>query len=122
MSVFALRVESRFPIEKTLIFRMRTRSMITGSLILKPVFSIHLTSQFCYVCILEWSKVKAECPLCKQSFKSIIHSVVSMDQYEQYYVPPPVPAPSDSPEDHNDFLRSLRLFDWDLGESWGGSE
>lgn len=44
-----------------------------------------------------------------------------MDQYEQYYVPPPVPAPSDSPEDHNDFLRSLRLFDWDLGTSFGTS-
>ena len=69
--------------------------------------------QFCYVCILEWSKVKAECPLCKQSFKSIIHSVVSMDNYEQYYVPTPPPAdPSDSPDD--DFMRSLRLYDWGI--------
>ena len=45
--------------------------------------------QFCYVCLLEWSKVKAECPLCKQTFKSIIHNVRSYDDYDQYYLPRP---------------------------------
>lgn len=29
--------------------------------------------QFCYRCLLEWSKIKAECPLCKQVFRSIIY-------------------------------------------------
>lgn len=45
--------------------------------------------QFCYVCLLEWSKVKAECPLCKQTFKSIIHNVKSYKDYDQYHIPRP---------------------------------
>lgn len=31
-------------------------------------------------------QIKAECPLCKQTFKSIIHNVRSMDKYEEYKV------------------------------------
>ncbi|XP_026758882.1 E3 ubiquitin-protein ligase Topors-like [Galleria mellonella] len=42
--------------------------------------------QFCFKCLLTWSKVKAECPLCKQNFKSIIHNVRSNHQYEEYMV------------------------------------
>lgn len=42
--------------------------------------------QFCFVCLLEWSKVKAECPLCKVAFDSIIHNVRSQDDYDQYHV------------------------------------
>ncbi|XP_013197202.2 E3 ubiquitin-protein ligase Topors [Amyelois transitella] len=42
--------------------------------------------QFCFTCLLTWSKVKAECPLCKQNFKSIIHNVRSNHQYEEYMV------------------------------------
>lgn len=45
--------------------------------------------QFCFVCLVEWSKVKAECPLCKQSFKSIVHNVRSYDDYDQYHIPTP---------------------------------
>lgn len=45
--------------------------------------------QFCFVCLVEWSKVKAECPLCKQSFKSIVHNVRSYDDYDQYHIPRP---------------------------------
>lgn len=45
--------------------------------------------QFCFVCLLEWSKVKAECPLCKQSFKSIVHNVRSYKDYDQYELPRP---------------------------------
>ena len=41
---------------------------------------------FCFVCLQEWSKQKAECPLCKQKFKSIIHNVRSLDDYDQYYI------------------------------------
>ena len=44
--------------------------------------------QFCFKCLCEWSKVKPECPLCKQTFKSIIHNVKSIDQFEEYHVPP----------------------------------
>ncbi|KAH6940980.1 hypothetical protein HPB50_011544 [Hyalomma asiaticum] len=42
--------------------------------------------QFCFACLAEWAKVKAECPLCKQRFKSIIHSVRSLEDYDQYFV------------------------------------
>ena len=44
---------------------------------------------FCFVCLMEWSKVKAECPLCKQPFKSIVHNVRSLDDYDQYHIPRP---------------------------------
>ena len=43
---------------------------------------IHLDA-FCYFCILQWSEIVQTCPLCKSSFTSIIHSVKSMDNYQQ---------------------------------------
>ncbi|XP_004930051.1 E3 ubiquitin-protein ligase Topors [Bombyx mori] len=42
--------------------------------------------QFCFNCLVTWSKVKAECPLCKQNFKSIIYNVRANQQYEEYQV------------------------------------
>ncbi|XP_077295864.1 uncharacterized protein LOC143918066 isoform X2 [Arctopsyche grandis] len=48
--------------------------------------------QFCFDCLVRWSKIKAECPLCKQPFKSIIHSVRSNDSYDKYDIAPPVPS------------------------------
>lgn len=42
--------------------------------------------QFCFACLLQWSKIKTECPLCKQTFKSIIHNVRSNEDYDQYHV------------------------------------
>ncbi|XP_076004269.1 topoisomerase I binding, arginine/serine-rich a [Genypterus blacodes] len=44
--------------------------------------------KFCFRCIHEWSKNKAECPLCKQPFNSIFHSVKSDQDYKQYYLKP----------------------------------
>lgn len=41
---------------------------------------------FCFTCLLEWSKIKAECPLCKQSFNSIIHNIRSESDYDVYYL------------------------------------
>lgn len=52
-------------------------------------FSDSCMHQFCFKCLLEWSKVKAVCPLCKQPFKSIIHNVKSNVEYDQHFVPPP---------------------------------
>ncbi|XP_077981056.1 uncharacterized protein LOC144436206 [Glandiceps talaboti] len=43
---------------------------------------------FCFVCLQEWSKVKATCPLCKTPFRSIIHNIKSNEMYDQYYLPP----------------------------------
>ncbi|XP_054719042.1 E3 ubiquitin-protein ligase Topors-like [Uloborus diversus] len=44
---------------------------------------------FCFTCLVEWSKIKAECPLCKQRFKSIVHNVRSARDYDQYHIQPP---------------------------------
>jgi hypothetical protein len=42
---------------------------------------------FCFECLREWAKVRAICPLCKQAFTSIIHSVRSFSDYEQTPIP-----------------------------------
>ncbi|XP_066245871.1 uncharacterized protein [Euwallacea similis] len=52
-------------------------------------FSNSCMHQFCFQCLLEWSKIKAECPLCKQSFKSIIHNVKSNEEYDEHIVEAP---------------------------------
>lgn len=44
---------------------------------------------FCYFCILQWSEIVRTCPLCKSSFTSIIHSVKSMDNYQQHFLSKP---------------------------------
>ena len=41
---------------------------------------------FCYACILEWSKVRAICPLCKQPFQLITHERYSGDIVEEVRV------------------------------------
>ncbi|XP_021164127.2 topoisomerase I binding, arginine/serine-rich a [Fundulus heteroclitus] len=42
--------------------------------------------KFCFRCILEWSKNKPECPLCKQPFGSIYHSIKSDQDFQKYEV------------------------------------
>lgn len=44
--------------------------------------------KFCFRCIHEWSKNKAECPLCKQPFNSIYHSIKSEKDFKKYDLPP----------------------------------
>ncbi|XP_077550584.1 E3 ubiquitin-protein ligase Topors-like [Haemaphysalis longicornis] len=53
---------------------------------------------FCFICLAEWTKVKAECPLCKQRFNSIYHRVLSVDDYEQCYVSELQRAPESTTE------------------------
>ncbi|XP_053145736.1 E3 ubiquitin-protein ligase Topors-like [Hemicordylus capensis] len=43
--------------------------------------------RFCFVCILEWSDRKAECPLCKQRFHSFFHTIRSDTDFEEYIIP-----------------------------------
>lgn len=52
-------------------------------------FSDSCMHQFCFQCLLEWSRIKAECPLCKQPFKSIIHNVKSNEEYDEHVVETP---------------------------------
>ena len=86
--------------------------------------------KFCFVCLLEWSKVRPVCPLCKSKFKSIIHNIKSDDDYDSYKLPEPPPRPYDGAitidgnvdhEEarrfryrttmpiHNDFLQQMRI-------------
>lgn len=58
----------------------------------KEVYCLHIfylnclfSDAFCYFCILQWSEIVRTCPLCKSSFSSIIHSVKSMDNYQQVH-------------------------------------
>eukprot|EP01129_Flabellula_baltica_P008591 TRINITY_DN3425_c0_g1_i1.p1 TRINITY_DN3425_c0_g1~~TRINITY_DN3425_c0_g1_i1.p1 ORF type:complete len:353 (-),score=76.70 TRINITY_DN3425_c0_g1_i1:6-914(-) len=42
---------------------------------------------FCYYCILQWSKVTQECPLCKCPFSSLIHSINPITRdYKRYFI------------------------------------
>lgn len=61
-------------------------SICLGKLI-NTSFTDSCLHQFCFNCLLQWSKIKTECPLCKQTFKSIIHNVRSEEDYDQYHVP-----------------------------------
>uniref|UniRef100_A0A8C2Q2A4 E3 ubiquitin-protein ligase Topors n=1 Tax=Cyprinus carpio TaxID=7962 RepID=A0A8C2Q2A4_CYPCA len=45
--------------------------------------------RFCFHCIYEWSKNKAECPLCKQPFHSIFHSVKGENDFKEFVLRPP---------------------------------
>ncbi|XP_045904024.1 topoisomerase I binding, arginine/serine-rich a [Micropterus dolomieu] len=44
--------------------------------------------KFCFRCIHEWSKNKAECPLCKQPFNSIYHSIKSEQDFKKFDLQP----------------------------------
>ncbi|KAJ8262236.1 hypothetical protein GJAV_G00164140 [Gymnothorax javanicus] len=44
--------------------------------------------KFCFRCIHEWSKNKAECPLCKQPFNSIFHSIKAENDFKEYVLRP----------------------------------
>ncbi|KXJ84531.1 E3 ubiquitin-protein ligase Topors [Aedes albopictus] len=52
--------------------------------------------QFCYRCLLEWSKIKAECPLCKQAFRSIIYTRKTYGHYQEHKISiaPPASPPN----------------------------
>ncbi|XP_017125902.1 E3 ubiquitin-protein ligase Topors [Drosophila elegans] len=58
----------------------------------RKCFTDSCMHQFCFKCLCEWSKIKPECPLCKQPFKTIIHNVRTLDDYDRY------PVQSSSPD------------------------
>ncbi|XP_005105530.1 mucin-4 [Aplysia californica] len=63
-------------------------------------FTSSCAHSFCFVCLKQWSKVKAECPLCKQPFTSIFHNIRSNQSYDIYDLPL---NPTRQPE-YNNFL------------------
>ncbi|KAE8632667.1 hypothetical protein XENTR_v10001620 [Xenopus tropicalis] len=56
--------------------------------------------RFCFRCIQEWAKNKAECPLCKQPFYSIFHSVKAEDDFKEYVLRPTMNGSFASPDGH----------------------
>lgn len=46
---------------------------------------------FCFSCLKEWCKVKAECPLCKMPIHSIFYNIRSDSEYDEYKISMPKP-------------------------------
>lgn len=84
-------------------------SICLGKLV-NTSFTDSCLHQFCFTCLVQWSKIKTECPLCKQTFKSIIHNVRSEMDYDQYHVPhdinPVLPTTAATLDVNFEFVRS----------------
>ncbi|XP_017051714.1 E3 ubiquitin-protein ligase Topors [Drosophila ficusphila] len=63
----------------------------------RKCFTDSCMHQFCFKCLSEWSKIKPECPLCKQPFKTIIHNVRTLEDYDRYPVQTSSPVLPDHP-------------------------
>ena len=50
-------------------------------------FTDNCLHEFCFDCILRWSTVNTQCPLCKSEFNSIIHNIKSKLDYDRYKIP-----------------------------------
>lgn len=44
----------------------------------------------CFECLVDWCKIKLECPTCKQPFTSFIHSIESPQEFVTHTPEPPV--------------------------------
>uniref|UniRef100_A0A8B9MF30 RING-type E3 ubiquitin transferase n=1 Tax=Accipiter nisus TaxID=211598 RepID=A0A8B9MF30_9AVES len=42
---------------------------------------------FCFACIKDWARSRARCPLCRQPFDLLMHSVQADNDYKEYVVP-----------------------------------
>ncbi|XP_028320096.1 E3 ubiquitin-protein ligase Topors-like [Gouania willdenowi] len=79
--------------------------------------------RFCFPCVKEWSNQKADCPVCRQPFATILHTVRTDDDYEE---DTPHPAPSAEmylrPDDIFDESMNLLLDIYRLIEDPGTSD
>ncbi|XP_054160047.1 uncharacterized protein LOC128958255 [Oppia nitens] len=73
---------------------------------LQPVSNRSLTDtclhEFCYECIHEWSADHNRCPVCRLSYRNIIHNVVSANKYDCETVPDTVAELNDEEEDNEE--------------------
>lgn len=60
-----------------------------------PSFTNTCFHLFCYVCIENWTKNKATCPLCRTKFTKIIYNIKSPTNYEEKHVSPVRPRDDD---------------------------
>lgn len=67
--------------------------------------------KFCFRCIHEWSKNKAECPLCKQPFNSIFHSIKAENDFKEFVLRPTENGSFGSPEGRRFRYRTTQTWD-----------
>ena len=68
---------------------------------------------FCFQCLVEWSRVKWQCPTCRQPFAGFVHQSAGSTQ-EQMYTPdglPRLPTPVDT-RDRSNMIRVLINGTW----------
>ncbi|XP_043641621.1 E3 ubiquitin-protein ligase Topors [Drosophila teissieri] len=75
----------------------------------RKCFTDSCMHQFCFRCLCEWSKIKPECPLCKQPFRTIIHNVRTLDDYDRYPVQASSPVPTEHPSLRYHIVRRPRF-------------
>jgi len=75
--------------------------------------------KFCFTCLQEWSKVKAECPLCKGKFSSILYNIRSDSEYDSYPLPPPSPRAEGGLQE---YLYTTRRFHYHTTMTTGRAE
>lgn len=71
-----------------------------------PNFCIH---QFCFICILQWSQLtpaNPTCPICKQAFTSLVHSMQSSKEFKVHYLEPYIPKSGNTQNRHNTITRT----------------
>lgn len=91
-------------------------SLLLGAICLNKIsdkaFADGCYHAFCRTCLNEWSKVKPECPVCRQAFRKIIHNVRSMADYDEIEVPRPQYPPHGF---HDLYHREMDLLRNELG-------
>lgn len=73
--------------------------------------------RFCFRCVQEWSKNKAECPLCKQPFFSIFHTIRAEDDFKEYILSPSESRSFASPDGQRFRYRTTLTRDRRIGGS-----
>ena len=75
--------------------------------------------RFCFTCIVEWSKVRHACPLCKTAFETVIHSIKDVNNFKSFILPAETTEDSDgtislSYQEIKVFLHEIKQFSENL--------
>ena len=70
---------------------------------------------FCFRCLIDWCKIKLECPTCKQPFQNFRHTIQIRPTGDQIFTPDPPAAPVENPRVEQ---MDLTVVNEGLFESW----
>ena len=73
---------------------------------------------FCFTCLVDWCKIKLECPTCKQPFENFRYSIENRPTCDQIYTPDPPPAPADQQQPTAEMLNISFIDDGGIFERW----